>query len=125
MRVLVLVAVLAGCNAGDWVVGWGGTDACPGAWSEQIIAKTRAGEVVAATRDGCGFPDAETDYRLYRDGVMFAEGNMQTNHWVRAVTRDAAGTTFWLYDQRCVLGEAALTCVRCSDDDIGRCAPRL
>ena len=115
MRALVLLISLAGCNLGDWFGGPFG-DCDPAAWGEQEVARTRAGAIFVATRDGCGFPDAVTDFRLYYRGDRFAEGDMETKHWVNAIERRGNGFLIRLYDQRCVFDDVGLRCVRCHDD---------
>jgi hypothetical protein len=87
-------------------------------FADQVIGSTRAGTIVAATRDGYGFPDAETEFRLYLRGERFAEGTLETTDWQRAISHDEATNTytFQLIVERCVVDDAGARCVRTLPD---------
>lgn len=123
MRLRVLLLALAACKPEDWSWGSSLSADCTTEWSEQVIASTPAGTIVAATRDGCGFPDASIDYRLYKDGERFAEGSMETKHWIHAIGPSDAGYELRLYDQACVLDAKALRCTPCTGNDFAPCTP--
>lgn len=83
-------------------------------FSERVIGETRAGTIVAVTRDGFGFPDAVVEFRLYLRGRLFAEGDLEDGDWSRAISHDESSDTysFDLITQRCVVDDTGARCVR-------------
>lgn len=115
MRLVVVVLLATGCKQVFDLEGYTPPPDHPPheePFSDRVIGTTRAGTIVAATRDGLGFPDAETEYRLYLGAHRFAQGYLETTDWERAISYDASTNTytFSLVTERCIVDDAGATC---------------
>jgi hypothetical protein len=115
MWIVLVLALLGGCKQVFDLEGYV-PDERPHEepFAESVIGTTRAGTIVAATRDAFGFPDAALEYRLYLRGERFAHGILETSDWNRAVSYDASTSTyrFDLVTERCVVDDAGVGCDR-------------
>ena len=105
-RVLVLlVLAIPACKL---VFGLEAAPTCdPGPWHAEIF-QTRAVTVELDTRDGCGFPDAETDYRLFivdPPWRLLEESSLETKHWDAAIERGLGRTTMHLMRETWVIDD--------------------
>ena len=91
----VAFAALTACTVG---CGLGASDSwCePGPWRTEIWSE--APRIEAQLRDGCGFPDTPTDYKIYANGRLVLAYRQD----------DAIEVSIW--DRACLVTAASIDC---------------